>query len=127
MAYQRGSLQRHEQLKHQILSNPEIVGIAKKDIISVETEYPLTKRRRTVFARPDIHITYRCKQGICRKFIEIKSGNGSYARADLTLQLKKIDRHIKRYNLDAAVIGVYPDAERLAVMRPNEIFIKHCP
>jgi len=100
-------LQRHEELKSRILSHPELVGVDKKDIVAVETEYPLTKKKHAV-ARPDIVIFYKCEKGVCKKFIEIKSGSCRRAVDDLHMQLRKITKYLKYKHMDGEVMGVYP-------------------
>jgi len=107
VSYQRGSLQRHEELKARILAHPELVGINRKDIISVETEYALTKKKHAV-ARPDIVILYNCDKGVCRKFVEVKSGSCKKAVNDLHMQLKKISKYLKYKHMDGEIVGVYP-------------------
>ncbi len=108
MMYERGSLHRHEELKEHILSHPEIVGIEQKDIIEVQTETPLQKRRRTIFAKPDITIIYNGDQGIRKRFVEIKSGSCKRAKDNLMHQLRKIEKFIRHQKMHAEVIGVYP-------------------
>ena len=105
--YQRGSLQRHEELKARILAHPELVGIDKKDIIAVETEYALTKKKHAV-ARPDIVIFYKCEKGVCKKFVEIKSGSCRRAVDDLHMQLRKISKYLKYKHMEGEIVGVYP-------------------
>ncbi len=105
--YQRGSLQRHEELKARILAHPELVGINKKDIISVETEYALTKKKHAV-ARPDIVILYNCDKGVCRKFVEVKSGSCRRAVNNLYMQLRKISKYLKYKHMEGEIVGVYP-------------------
>lgn len=107
MNYQRGSLQRHEELKSRILAHPELVGIDKKDIVAIETEYPLTKKKHAI-ARPDIVIFYHCEKGVCRKFVEIKSGSCRRAVDDLHMQLRKITKYLKYKHMEGEVVGVYP-------------------
>ncbi|RJQ21803.1 hypothetical protein C4580_01405 [Candidatus Woesearchaeota archaeon] len=116
MAYLRGSWQRHEELKAELLANPELLGIAKKDVIEIQEEYPLSRRKRTVFARPDLSITYRCERGICRTFVEIKSGNCKRARQNLAWQLAKINKFIRHHNLHASAVGVCPSASGLELI-----------
>ncbi len=115
MDYQRGSLRRHEELKTKILSHPELVGVDKKDVISVETEYPLTKRKHAV-ARPDIVISYHCSKGVCRKFIEVKSGSCKRALDDLVMQMRKISKYLKHKRMDGEVVGVYPTKNSLQLL-----------
>jgi len=113
--YIRGSLQRHEELKSRILAHPELVGIDKKDIIAVETEYPLTKKKHAV-ARPDIVIFYRCEKGVCKKFVEVKSGSCRRAVDDLYMQLRKITKYLKYRHMDGEVVGVYPVENTLELL-----------
>ena len=113
--YVRGSLQRHEELKSRILAHPELVGIDKKDIIAVETEYPLTKKKHAV-ARPDIVIFYKCEKGICKKFVEVKSGSCRRAVDDLYMQLRKITKYLKYRHMDGEVVGVYPVENTLELL-----------
>jgi len=115
MAYQRGSLHEHEKLKARILAHPKLVGINKKDIISIETEYPLTKKKRAI-AKPDIVIFYRNENKICKRFVEIKSGNCRRALEDLDYQLRKITRYLKYKNMEGEVIGVYPMENALELL-----------
>ncbi|TAL54024.1 MAG: hypothetical protein EPN86_04175 [Nanoarchaeota archaeon] len=107
MSYQRGSLQRHEELKSRILAHPELVGIDKKDIVAMETEYPLTKKKHAI-ARPDIVIFYNGEKGVCKKFVEIKSGSCRRAVDDLHMQLRKITKYLKYKHMEGEVVGVYP-------------------
>lgn len=107
MQYRRGSLAEHEALKARILAHPELVGINKKDIITIETEYALTKKKHAV-ARPDIVISYNCEKGVCRKFVEVKSGSCKRAVDDLYMQLKKISKYLKYKHQDGEIVGVYP-------------------
>ena len=116
MELQRGSLQRHEELKHHLLLHPELLGIAKDDVIDVQMEIPLHKRRRSLVARPDLFITYRCERGVCRTFVEIKSGNCRRAKHNLLIQLRKIHKFIRHQKLSANVVGVYPGARALELM-----------
>ena len=115
VSYQRGSLQRHEELKARILAHPELVGVDKKDIIAVETEYPLTKKKHAV-ARPDIVIFYHCEKGVCKKFVEVKSGSCRRAVDDLYMQLKKISKYLKYRHMDGEVVGVYPGKTTLELL-----------
>ncbi|MBI4148348.1 hypothetical protein HY490_03600 [Candidatus Woesearchaeota archaeon] len=110
MRYQRGSLQRHEQLKYWILAHPEIVGIDKNTIISACTEYPLRKRHRAI-AQPDVVISHLVNDRVKTTFVEVKSGNGKRSRIDLTNQLRKIANYLRGRHINTAVIGVYPDAD----------------
>jgi len=107
MRYQRGSLQRHEQLKYWILAHPESVGISMDAIVSVQTEYPLTKKNRAI-AQPDIVITHAAGDGIKTTFIEVKSGHNKHSLHDLSLQVRKIANYLKWKQLSGNVIGVYP-------------------
>lgn len=107
MQYRRGSLAEHEALKARILAHPELVGIDKKDIVSVETEYALTKKKHAV-ARPDIVIFYKCEKGVCQKFVEVKSGSCRRAVDDLHMQLRKISKYLKYKHMDGEIVGVYP-------------------
>ena len=116
MELQRGSLQRHEELKQHVLLNPELLGIAKDDVIEVQTEIPLHKRKHSIIARPDLFITYRCDGGICRTFVEIKSGNCRRAKSNLLVQLRKIHKFITHHKIPATVVGVYPGETALEVM-----------
>ena len=116
MLYTRGSLHKHEELKAHILAHPELVGVNKEDIISIETEYPLTKRKRTITARPDIVIFYHGKRGVCKKFIEVKSGNCRRSRDNLRMQLRKISKYLKHKRMQGEVVGVYPVKNALAVL-----------
>jgi hypothetical protein len=113
--YQRGSLAQHEALKAQILAHPELVGIDKKNIIAVETEYALTKKKHAV-ARPDIVIFYKCEKGVCKKFIEVKSGSCRRAVDDLQMQLRKISKYLKYKHMDGEVVGVYPVENALELL-----------
>jgi hypothetical protein len=113
--YQHGSLQRHEELVSRILAHPELVGINKNDIVAVETEYPLTKKKHAI-ARPDIVISYRCEKGVCRKFIEVKSGSCRRAMGDLHMQLRKITKYLKYRHIDGEVVGVYPGETSLELL-----------
>jgi len=113
--YTRGSLARHEELKARILAHPELVGVNKKDIISVQTEYALTKKKHAV-ARPDVVIFYKCEKGICKKFVEIKSGSCRRAVEDLSMQLRKINKYLKYRHIDGEVIGVYPGKSALELL-----------
>lgn len=116
MELQRGSLQRHEALKHHVLLHPEIIGIPKDAVIEVQTEIPLHKRRRSIIARPDLFITWKCEGGVCRTFVEIKSGNCRRAKSNLLVQLRKISKFIRHQKISANVIGVYPGASALELM-----------
>jgi hypothetical protein len=113
--YKRGSLAEHEALKARILAHPELVGIDKKDIIAAETEYALTKKKHAV-ARPDIVIFYKCERGICKKFVEVKSGSCKRAVDDLHMQLRKITKYLKYRRIDGEVIGVYPGKTTLELL-----------
>ena len=115
MEYTRGSLARHEELKARILAHPELLGIDKKDIISVETEYPLTKKKHAI-ARPDVVIFYKCEKGVCKKFVEIKSGSCRHAIEDLSMQLRKINKYLKYRHIDGEVVGVYPMKNALQLL-----------
>ena len=115
MEQARGFLHRHEELKRRILAHPELVGVERKDIIYIQTEYAL-KIKKQVIARPDVVIFYKCAQGICKKFIEVKSGSCHYARQDLHVQLRKIERYLRYKHIDGEVLGVYPEEKRLAVV-----------
>ena len=115
MNYRRGSLRGHEELKARILANPELVGINKKDIISVETEYPLTRRKHAI-ARPDILIFYNSERGICKRFIEVKSGNCKRAIDDLQMQMRKISKYLKNKRTEGEIMGVYPAENTLEIL-----------
>ena len=115
MDYTRGSLARHEELKARILAHPELVGVDKKDIISMQTEYPLTKKKHAV-ARPDVVIFYNCEKGVCKKFVEIKSGSCRRAVDDLHMQLRKISKYLKYKHMDGEVVGVYPGKTTLELL-----------
>ena len=117
MDYVQGSLHRHEALKQQILSHPELVGIEKQEILSIQTEYPLIKRKH-VIARPDIVIFYKSARGVCKMFVEVKSGNCRYALEDLHMQLQKIVRYLRYKHLDGDVVGVYPSESSLKLLQP---------
>lgn len=108
MDYERGSFHRHEEIKAHILAHPEVVGIDKKDIISIETECPLTRRRNSVIAKPDIVILYQADRTVKKRYIEIKSGSCRRAIANLYGQLRKIDNYLRRQKLEGEVLGVYP-------------------
>lgn len=113
MMYERGSLHRHEELKELILSDPTLVGIERKDIIEVQTEVPLQRRKHTILAKPDIAITYKGDSGVRKRFIEIKSGSCKRAKDNLLTQLRKIEKYIKNQKLSAEAIGVYPSGAGL--------------
>ncbi len=115
MGYTRGSLHKHEQLKQHILHHPELVGVRKKDILTITTEYPLKRKKRPV-AQPDIVIIYRSGKRIHKKFVEIKSGNCRRALEDLVLQLRKITKYLKHKRMDGEVVGVYPHENTLAML-----------
>jgi hypothetical protein len=115
MDYLRGSLHKHERLKTRILENPELVGIKKELIISVKTEYPLLKRKRSV-AKPDIVIEYHCEKGVCRKFIEVKSGSCRRALESLHAQLIKVSKYLKTKKIDGEVVGVYPLKDQIVML-----------
>ncbi len=115
MNYERGSLQRHEELKTLILRQPELIGIEKKEIIAIETEYPLTKKKHAI-AQPDIVIFYKCKKGVCKKYIEIKSGSCRRSLQGLTIQLRKINNYLKTRRMEGEVVGVYPVRDKLQLM-----------
>ena len=120
MAYVRGSLHRHEELKALVCANPELIGIKKEDVISVETELPLTKKKRAV-AQPDIVIMYYGEKGVRRCFVEVKSGNCRRSRAGLEQQLKKITNYVRWKRIEGEVIGVYPTRDTLRVCT-----LEHC-
>ena len=115
MHYERGSLQRHEELKTLILENPELVGIDKEEVIAIETEYPLTKKKHAI-AQPDIFIVYRCEKGVCKRYIEIKSGSCRRSLFGLNMQLRKIQKYLRSKKLDGDVVGVYPIGNKLRLM-----------
>ncbi len=113
--YQRGSLAKHEDIKARILSHPEVVGVNKSDVIKVETEFALTKKKHAI-ARPDIVISYRCSKGVCRKYVEIKSGSCRRAKENLRWQLWKIHNYLRFRKMQGDVVGVYPLAGELVVL-----------
>lgn len=115
MHYERGSLQRHEELKTLILSQPELVGVSKQEIISMEAEHPLTKKKHAI-AQPDLMIVYRCGKGVCKKYIEVKSGSCRRSLQGLTMQLRKINNYLKTRRMDGEVVGVYPVRDKLQLM-----------
>lgn len=106
--YQRGSFHRHEELKTHLATHPELLGIQKDDIISVETEFELHRRRRAVVAKPDLVISYKTDNGIKKTYVEIKSGSCRRAKANLYGQLRKISNYLRRHKLEGEVLGVYP-------------------
>lgn len=118
LKYQRGSYWKHEALKELILEDPAIVGIHKKNVISVETEYPLRKRKRSVTARPDIAIKHVQDNSVYMTFIEVKSGSCRRAKINLQQQLRKINNYVRRQKLRANVIGVYPSGKALTIVLP---------
>ena len=115
MYYKRGSLQRHEELKTLILRHPELVGVDKEEIITIETEHPLTKKNHAI-AQPDIMIVYRCKKGVCKKYVEIKSGSCRRSLFGLNMQLRKISNYLKTRRMEGDVVGVYPLRNKLQLM-----------
>jgi hypothetical protein len=115
MDYERGSFRKHEELKTRILTHPELIGVRKKNIISVETEYPLTKRKRAI-AKPDIVISYRDHLGVHRMFIEVKSGSCRRALEDLQMQMRKISKYLKNKKMHGEVVGVYPVGNTLTTL-----------
>lgn len=115
MYYERGSLQRHEELKTFILRHPELVGIDKEEVIAIETEYPLTKKKHAI-AQPDLMIVYKCEKGVCKKYIEIKSGSCRRSLQGLTMQLRKINNYLKTRRMEGDVVGVYPVRDKLQLM-----------
>lgn len=106
MGYQRGSLQRHEELKQFVLAHPELVGVEKKQVISAETEYPLLKKKRAI-AQPDIVIVYKDASEVKRKFIEIKSGSCRRSKFELEKQIRKIHSYLKWNRIQGEVVGLY--------------------
>ena len=116
MGYQRGSLQRHEELKEFVLAHPELVGVEKHQVISVETEYPLLKKKRAI-AQPDIVIVYKDASEIKRKFVEIKSGSCRRSKLELEKQIRKIHSYLKWKKLEGDVIGIYPKQDSFAMFR----------
>ena len=121
MAYLRGSLHRHEELKALVCANPELVGIRKEDVISVETEFPLTKKKRAV-AQPDIVILYQGEKGVRRRFVEVKSGNCRRSRLSLEQQLKRINNYVRWKRISGEVVGVYPVQDKLNVCTLEQYF-----
>lgn len=116
MSYQRGSFRLHEELKHRILEDPTIVGIQKENVLSIETEYPLHKRRRTLTARPDLAIIHVNNNKMWTTFVEIKSGSCRRARVSLQHQLRKIENYVRRQKIHANVVGVYPAGNALVLL-----------
>ena len=114
MKYQRGSLHRHEELKAFVLAHPELVGIQREDIISVETECPLTKKKRAI-AQPDLVIMYQTRQGVRKRFVEIKSGSCRRSMEGLEVQLKRITNYLRWNRINGDVVGVYPKQDKLNV------------
>ncbi|MBI4016182.1 MAG: hypothetical protein HY363_00640 [Candidatus Aenigmarchaeota archaeon] len=106
MGYQRGSLQRHEEMKAFVLAHPEIVGVHKHQVISIETEYPLKKKKRAV-AQPDVLIIYKDASAVRKKFVEIKSGSCRRSVMELEKQLRKIHNYLKWNRLKGEVVGIY--------------------
>ena len=115
MGYNRGSLRKHEALKQRILTHPELVGINRKDVLSIETEYPLKRKKRPI-AQPDIVIFYRKKNKVRKRYIEIKSGSCRRALEDLEQQLRKISKYLKYKRMDGEVMGVYPRENSIALL-----------
>lgn len=118
MSYQRGSYRKHEELKTRILTDPSLVGIDKERVISIETEYPLRKRKRSVTARPDLAIKHLSDNKIETTFVEVKSGSCRRAKTNLQQQLRKINNYVRRQKLRANVIGVYPNGHALTIVLP---------
>ncbi|MFQ5953294.1 MAG: hypothetical protein ACE5JK_07865 [Candidatus Omnitrophota bacterium] len=104
--YHRGSLEKHEAIKELILQRPEIVGVDKDDVVNIETELPLIRRKRPV-AQPDIVIEYSSGKNIRRKFIEVKSSNCKRAITGLQMQMKKVSKYLKYKKIKGDVVGVY--------------------
>lgn len=111
----QGSWRAHEALKERIVREPELVGISSERVLSVVTEFPLMRRRRTV-ARPDVVFVYRSSGGVSKKFVEVKSGSCRRARAVLSAQVRKISQYLKCHRLDGEVVGVYPAEAGLCVL-----------
>lgn len=112
MQYERGSLRKHEELKQRILKHPELIGINKKQILRIQTEYPLQRKKHTV-ARPDIVIEYEENGILKRTFIEVKSGSCRRAREDLDQQLRKYLQYKKMFG---DVRGIFWQAGSISIV-----------
>ena len=112
--YKRGSLRKHEAIKKLILRRLDIVGVEKDNVVNIQTEYPLIRRKRPV-AQPDIVIEYSLKGELRRMFIEVKSGSCKRARNNLSAQIKKVSRYLHNKKIEGEVLGVYCNGDILDI------------
>ena len=108
-----GSLKLHEEIKQLIVEDPGKIGLEMEKIDKIRLEVPIRGEKGNMLAQPDI--VFRTKKGK-QIFVEVKSGCNKKARQRLYFQMLRLKKFIKRDNLAAEVIGVYPGKAGLIIV-----------